>query len=211
MTYVEECDLLGSQRCPRPGTLPPLSGKSSPLSFFCGLSHEPPTYSEQCAGFIFARFLCHLLFSGQVSLFIFPCQQPLRARKSRLNNRSIFPCWRMPGQAGLGARWISPVQISGEIWRVLAALLCSDLRQVLTHNQNLNSVQVPPFQTRQRKCPGLALSFSWPDFSLPLPSYPHPTTTQVTCRQWASCLPLHCPMFLGWGWTSWEPYPSFSV
>lgn len=56
----------------------------------------------------FAGFLRHLHFSGQVSLFIFPCQRPLRASKSRLNNRSMFPCWRVPGQAGPGAKWLSP-------------------------------------------------------------------------------------------------------
>lgn len=81
----------------------------------------------------FAGFLRHLLFLGQVSLFIFPCQQPLCASKSRLNNQSMFPCWRMPGQAGLGAKRLSPVQISGGSRRALAALLLSGLRPVFNH------------------------------------------------------------------------------
>ena len=58
----------------------------------------------------FAGFLCHLLFPGQVSLFVFPRQQPLRASKSRLNNQSLFPCMRTPGQAGPGAKRLVQIE-----------------------------------------------------------------------------------------------------
>ena len=46
----------------------------------------------------FAAFLCHLLLAGQVSLFVFPRQEPLCASKSRLNNQSLFACGRRQGK-----------------------------------------------------------------------------------------------------------------
>lgn len=164
-------------------------------------SWEPPTYSGWHLSSSFAGFLHHLLFSGQVSLLIFPCQQPLRASKSRLNNQSVFCCWRRPGQAGLGAKWLSPVKISGGSWSALATLLLSDQRQVLNHLVNLlkSCLYSPP---QCQVCPffpmwlgfELFVIWLWPPFaSGPLtPSMPvslPATWTHVWLQYtWSSCL-----------------------
>lgn len=102
----------------------------SPSLLFGGLSQKLPPSQHSMLSSSFAGFLRHLLLSGQVSRLIFPCQQPLCASKSRLNNQSMFPCWRMPGQASPGAKWLSLVQLRGESRRAPPARLLGASRHV---------------------------------------------------------------------------------
>lgn len=83
----------------------------------------------------------HLLLTGQISLFVFPCQQPLSASKSRLNDQSMFARWWLPGQAALGAKWIAGAHTS-EGSPGLAAVLQSDLRAAGSHPLSL--LESPP-------------------------------------------------------------------
>ena len=129
-------------------------------------------------------------FLARSACSFFHANKPLRASKSRLNNQSMFPCWRMPGQAGLGAKWLSRVQISRGSRRALVVQLLSDLRLVLNHLGNLLKSCFNPH-------PSVRFPLSFPhdwalsplSFSLALPPGPQP-------RQVPVCHPPECSVLL---------------
>lgn len=122
--------LLGSGEVPEVPAAPPPPRNHPPVlssSVAPHVSLLPFSVARGAHPLLGFGVTCSFLAGSACSFF--HANKPLRASKSRLNNQSMFPCWRMPGQAGLGAKWLSPVQRSRGSRRALVVQLLSDSRR----------------------------------------------------------------------------------
>lgn len=84
MKYIRECiwHFAVSLEVLTAGTFPSLSDRSPLPGPLCSVAHRVSLFLIQGSKLnsSFAGFLRHLLLSGLVSLFVFPCQQPLKCQ-----------------------------------------------------------------------------------------------------------------------------------